>query len=317
MNLESQSESVSAATQPPFVLENRLEEPQTNNNFRPAAVLWLSSRLRVSGLLNELPSEELKTLLLVFTYITSNGEFVATPELLASALDVSVGKALSRLERLASLRWQDQPILAERKTESGLRFFSPSPSLFEKQTHLILPAPPSGGVGEAVLQVFGRSQPRIGGYRSEIIARSRQNYARPRAQVEAEINRFLGHDAFDEPENATPEVRQQIELLRRLAAHGIAIEHAETLVQNYLPERIKQQLDWISHRPARNPAALLKAAIENNYEMPPALRFASPPIADPAPQVSDEMPQTQPNLPPLQFLDSEPATPDATEGSDE
>ena len=282
-----------------------MEEPQTSDNFRPAAVLWLSARLRVSGLLQELPGEELKTLLLVFTYLTSQGDFMATPELLASAFNISVGKALGRLERLTSLTWQDTPILAERKTETGLRFFVPSRSLFEEQTHLILPAPPPGGVGEAVLQVFGKAQPRTGGFRSQIIAHSRQTYARPRAQVEAEINHFLGHDDFTEPENATPEVRQQIELLRRLTAQGIATEHAEMLVENYPAERIKRQLDWLQYRPARNPAALLRAAIEHDYEMPPALRFA---ISN-APKINDEpiieTPDQETDLPPLQVLDDE------------
>lgn len=79
----------------PFVLEHRLAYPQSNGDFTPSSVLWLTPCLRSSGLLQLLPGEELKTLLLVFTFLTPEGGFVATPELLASALETSKSKAAS------------------------------------------------------------------------------------------------------------------------------------------------------------------------------------------------------------------------------
>jgi hypothetical protein len=53
-----------------------------------------------------------------------------------------------------------------------------------------------------------------------------------------------------------------------LAAVGLEAEQIEALLQHFPAERIRRQLDWLPHRQARNPAALLIRAIEQNWSAP-------------------------------------------------
>jgi hypothetical protein len=58
------------------------------------------------------------------------------------------------------------------------------------------------------------------------------------------------------------------ELVLELVHVGISLRKARHLVDRYPAERIRRQLDWLPRRPARRPAPLLIAAIENDYDPP-------------------------------------------------
>lgn len=57
-------------------------------------------------------------------------------------------------------------------------------------------------------------------------------------------------------------------LLRKLEQAGLTTEQALQLLRRFTPLRIERQLRWLPYRNAKNPAGLLIAAIEDNYEAP-------------------------------------------------
>lgn len=281
----SQSPPVQPPPEPPFVLELRYEELQPNGTFTPQAALLLTPALRRSSLLQMLTTEELRTLIAALSCLTPNGTFAATPELVAPALGLSIGQAKDRLQRLTKRLWQEKPLLSEQPiqasqgTPSGLRFFVPGPLLFAVRHSYVLPHE-SMSAGDLTALLRDRGQPMQGGFRQQIIANSRTNYTRPRAEVEAQINRFLRgeyshHEPMEEKEEipATPEEETRLLLKRQLIALGITSPEATLLLDTYPQERIQQQLEWLPLRHARNPAGFLLAAIEGDYDPPMAVRL--------------------------------------------
>jgi hypothetical protein len=184
-----------AAKHPPFELELRYLDLQPDGTFTPSAAVLVTPAFAESGLLKLLSPEEMQTLLLLLSSITANGTFVATAETLAPSLGTWAGQMRSRLERLISRKWDGEPMLRCYTTETGLRLFSPSPSLFEVRRSQITPAPDIPGVPLEMPLPWRPEEVRTASVpRETIIAHSRETYGRPRAEVEAEINRFLGYE---------------------------------------------------------------------------------------------------------------------------
>jgi hypothetical protein len=73
--------------------------------------------------------------------------------------------------------------------------------------------------------------------------------------------------ARDRPGAARPAGEAQ-QLAPALEGVGLDAEQIEALLQRFPAERIRRQLDWLPHRQARNPAALLIRAIEQNWSAP-------------------------------------------------
>ncbi len=92
------------------------------------------------------------------------------------------------------------------------------------------------------------------GSREQVIAYSRQHYARPRAEVEKMVAQQLGQDI--------EETEEQQRLRYRLENVGLTKEQAKEIVSMYDADVIAQQLDWLPYRHAQNPAGYLLAAIE-------------------------------------------------------
>ncbi len=289
---------------PPFVLEERLEEVQTSGSFTPRCALWLSASFAQSGLLRDLADEELYLLLAVLSCLSPNGAFLATPERVAEAVGASPRAALQGLEGLCERAWRGQPLLRSHTTASGLRFFSPSPHLLEVRRGVVTPAPPGGQRVAASQEAQGRPAARSA-VREEVVAHSRARYARPRAQVEAEIEAFLrsgrglikvrtppaweaagqaempiteeqpqisdGEEAPSPETAVTPQARQWLHLKRALVEAGVPQHRADELLDLYPPERIERQIRWLPLRQARSPVAYLLAAIERDYAPPSGL----------------------------------------------
>jgi len=156
-------------------------------HFRPQAHVAFGAPLRTSGLLAALPPEAVKDLLLLLTFVTPNGHCAPTVGQIAAAMRVSPGKARSRLERLEALRWQAQPLLWHGSSESGLEFFSPLSLLAPVREDA---APPSAYVPPPPIQAASREA---------VIAHSRATYARPRAEVEAQIEEMMGYRKAHRP----------------------------------------------------------------------------------------------------------------------
>jgi hypothetical protein len=281
----------------PFVLERRSVDLQSDGTFTPEATVWLTPALLESGLLLRLTPTELQTLLLVLCGVTSNGDFVATSEFLAGALRLWPGQMRARLERLVGLQWQGEPLLRCQSTASGLRLFAPSPLLLSVRHSLVFPAPERGGAPLEVPAIVQQAGVHIGGgHRETVVEHSRSAYGRPRAEVEAEINRFLslgknpatlwpgttptgaGDEPVEEAEPPTPEEMAKRELARRLMAVGLGTEQARFLVDSFPSEIIERQLEYLPYRHARSPVGMLVASIEGDYAPPLAMRHAKPPV---------------------------------------
>ena len=73
------------------------------------------------------------------------------------------------------------------------------------------------------------------------------------------------------PSNGSPDEAQlseSEELVLALVEVGVSLRKAEHLVDSYPHEKIRRQLKWLPRRPAKRPASLLIAAIENDYGPP-------------------------------------------------
>lgn len=262
---------------PPFVLEIRQEEVKANGDFVPAAAVLVTESLRQSGLLAQLSSDDFQTLLLVLSCITANGYFVSTPELLAPIAGNTVFRMRGRLRRLSQVLWREQPLVTIQQAGDGQQFFFPSPHLLATRHSAILPATKwKRGQSVDSEMITGETSPAIpASSREAVIAYSRANYGRPRAEVEAQIERFLR----GEPEPSTPEEAARLLLRRRLLDKGLTQEQADRLLASYPPESLERQLVWLPYRYARNPAGLLMAAIEGDYDAPMAWRRTLKPVA--------------------------------------
>lgn len=288
------------AVPPPFVLELRSRELQNDGTFTPEAAVLLTPALLESGLLLALSPTELQTLLMVLSCVTSNGNFIATSEALASRLRLWPGQMRGRLEKLMARTWNGEPLLRSQTTESGLRLFAPSSALFTVRRTLVFAAPEGTGDTSkrfatrlerpAALQHQGARL--VGGLREAVVEHSRAAYGRPRAEVEAEINRFLSRDPFlsreaqpnpqgeqlpNNSEPLTPEEMAKQKLGGRLTAAGLGAEQARFLVDSFPAQTIERQLEYLPYRHARNPAGMLVASIEGDYAPPLGMRAASSP----------------------------------------
>lgn len=58
------------------------------------------------------------------------------------------------------------------------------------------------------------------------------------------------------------------ELILELIQIGVGLRKAESLVRAYPETRIRKQIDWLPLRAPRQPASLLIASIEHDYDPP-------------------------------------------------
>lgn len=289
--MESKSPALSTApsdqTQP-ILIELRQTDKARNGTFRPEAYLKLTPALRTSGLLAALPAEELKNLLFLLSYVNPNGDCMPTVTQLAQAMGVSTVKAHARMQRLIRFKWQGEPLAVFLRPVSGIDGYMPNPRLIAYE-HTAQPS-----------QEAPDSRPpyRAAG-RAAVIAYSRQHYARPRAEVEREMAQRMGWplpEAAPLPEAVPPSTAanlpkdeaapplsapspapasgdsQAAQVRQRLLNLGISSEQTDALLQRFDLLRIQRQLHWLPYRKVRNRAGFLVAAIEDNYEAPPALR---------------------------------------------
>jgi len=282
----------------PFVIIPQRLDETPSGSFRPGAQVAVTPALRTSGLLLALPSEELRSLLLVLTFVTANGHVHPSALELAQALRQPVGRTRARMRRLERFLWQGRPLLYELRRESGLHAYAPSPRILGTKQAAPIPATAAPGDRAAA--------------REAVIARSRAAYARPRDEVEREIaerngwpwpfrsiaeaHEELRRKALDRanappgqpssptdlspplslipmPTNLTQD--PTYELRQTLLLLGVPADQADTLLAHFDADRIRRQIEWLPFRRAKSPARLLVASIYNDYE-PPAVLHERP-----------------------------------------
>lgn len=246
----SQSPLIPENREKPFLVEIRQERPQRNGTFIPAASLKITESLRTSGLLHALEPDELKSLIYLLTFLTPEGNCTVSSPILASGMKVPTHQAKASMHRLAKRRFLENAIITEVAHDNGLLTYSLHPRWVGYE-HLTVSPPHS------------TSPVRVSS-RSTVVAHSRQQYARPRAEVEKIIAEQLGHDAT--------ETEEQKKLRIRLENAGLNSQQAKETIAAYPADAIAQQLDWLPYRNAKNPAGYLLAAIEGRYQEPKAIR---------------------------------------------
>ena len=281
----------------PFVLHLLRHDERVGGDFRPGAHIAFTPALRASGLLLSLSGEDLKSLLLVLTFVHPNGHIQPTLLELSQALRQPQGLTRARLRRLERFLWQGRPLLHEVRRDSGLHAWTPSPRILSVE-HASQEKPQQAGSDPAY----------VAAGREAVIAHSRATYARPREAVEREIalangwewpHRTLGErkeelrQKAQEADLSLPQERANPSLLNPdnsphmnapspsephadlrcdLAAWGVPGDLIARLLADHDPAKIRNQLDWLPMRNANDPARFLVAAIRKDYAPPASVR---------------------------------------------
>ena len=242
----------------------------------PEAFVMLNKTLRESGFLMALPPEDLKSLLVMLTFLSPNGHCIISVQQLATAFHLSPRKTRLRMNRLVDYRWLDQPIIRYHRADSGVETYALLPGFLPVVEERIQPLP------QPVLKAAGREA---------VIEHSRRKYARTREEVEAEIAQLnnwkpIGEKVIAEVKPLDPETARVREAL---IAAGLLEQQADDLLDRYDIPRIERQLEWLPLREARSPVGFLLSAIKNDYEAPPGWipDVSQKPIEQPQ-ELSDE-----------------------------
>ena len=83
----------------------------------------------------------------------------------------------------------------------------------------------------------------------------------------------------------------------KMMALGVAKEQALDLLARFDVDRVERQVAWIGRRNAKNPARFLAAAVEGDYEAPPAARVRQAPAGGAEPD-GRPRPNIDPDAPP-------------------
>ena len=277
-----QQNSYDNQPQPPLTIVLERLDITPDGRFRPSAFIKLTKAVRTSGLLQALPPEELKSFLILLSFLTPNGACSPTVQQLAGAMHVSQGKARARMQRLAQLRFENQALVIPLTHGNGQEAYALNDKLIPTIEQPIEEA---------------RPEPIKAVPRERLIEYSRRRYAKTREEVEKQIAEINGwelppptakvardkavrdkalsdKDASDGDSSQTQPDQQPAEdsafkdLRRRLQNVGVAPDQIEYLLTTFDIEHIKKQLKWLPFRQARNPSAYLVAAIVGDYEEP-------------------------------------------------
>ena len=252
--------------EPPFTIYIEHRNKTRDGHWRPAAYIRLTSSLRTSGLVWALPPEDLKSFLVLLTFLTPNGSIVPTVPQLATALQLSETKTRDRMGRLVAARWHGQPIVLSHQMGNGLEAFTPAPGLLPLHE-------------ECADQPINPQAPYRATPREVIIEQSRQLYAHPRAEVEQMVGEQLGHKIRDDDGTPAMPVAFPIaadesdpSLRGELQRVGLRPDQVNELLASFDTVRIRRQLMWLPYRTTRNPVVFLLAAIKDDYAAPTSFR---------------------------------------------
>lgn len=243
----------SPETTTPFLIEHAVHEPKPGEVLPAPRILLLTRNLRTCGLLERMSGEATRALLALLACLNPNGRIRPDVREIAALLGVEERIARKWLGQLAHTGFEGEPLVRLETHESGLE----TVHLSARAVAEVVPPP-----------LPAEEPPALVSSREEIIAHSRAAYARPRAEVERDILRQLGH----EPEETEP--GPVGDAWRRLSALGVPNEQIRRLIDAFSLDVINDQIDWLPLRgEVRNRARYVIAAIEGNYEPPARVRL--------------------------------------------
>ena len=243
-----------ASAQPPLSILVAPRDVGREGTWRPDAFIAMTKTLRTSGFLMALPPEDLKSFLVLLTFLSPNGHCTIMVQQLATAFHLSPNKTRGRMNRLVDFRWLEQPIIRYHQAQSGVETYALIPGFLAVKEERIQPPP----------QPLFQAAPR-----EVVIEHSRRKYARTRAEVEAEIAELNGWKPIGDKVEAKPLDPQTAKVREGLIEAGLLFQQADDLLLRYDLPRIERQLEWLSLREARSPVGFLLSAIKNDYEAPP------------------------------------------------
>ena len=263
------------SSEPPLSILVMPRDVGREGAWRPDALVSLTKTLRTSGFVMALPPEDLKSLLVMLTFLSANGLCTVMVQQLATAFHLSPGKTRTRMNRLVDFRWLDQPIIRYHKNESGVETYALMPGFLPVvEEQIQRPAAP-------LLKAVPREV---------VIEHSRRKYARTRAEVEAEIARLNNWKPIGENVETKPLDPHVAKVREKLIQAGLLEQQADDLLDRYDTPRIERQLEWLPLREARSPVGFLLSAIKNDYEAPPGWKPANSERPDnPAQEGPDEI----------------------------
>ncbi len=216
------------------------------------AQLVLSPNLRISGLLRVLPPDLLQIFIALLTFQEAMGEVRAATESLAETLGLHPDQVQQRLQLLAAYTFDGAPLIFPSSMDAS----SSTEHTYSLSKRVGVPvdiSPPAQANEKPYRPVP----------REEIVKRSRERYATPRAEAEVIVAEQLGN----KPPEPVPEGREG-EAYKAMLAVGVLDPDARQLLAEFPIESIEAQLGWLPARGARNPARFLTAAIRGDYASP-------------------------------------------------
>jgi hypothetical protein len=251
--------STTPSTTPFIVLHEHRDESM--GHATPAAHLVITPVLKASGLLKQMTDTDAKSLLALLSFITPNGFIRVTAHQIAEAIGTSDAEAQDRMATLTRQLWEEEPLVLALTEQEGNSVEHEDHiighevyTLHPKAVAHVLPPPSLPDAPEPL--------PFAPAGRTAVIAASRAKYARPRAEVEQEIEVALGHPEVESEDSLEGEIR------RRLLAVGVSRDQVQELVEECPLEDIQRQLDWLPARGANSPSRFIVAAIRGNYSAP-------------------------------------------------
>jgi hypothetical protein len=226
----------------------------TNQTQSPT--ITISRDIRTSGLL-AMPSQDLQTLICLMTYTNEYGNCIVSGRDIARSLNLSEKQGVERLRRLLELRFHGKPLVVNEGMGSNS-------GKFAKGRYSVAPLPG---------MEFGLCSRRYDGQASE-----EGCFPLPPGKIVKLSDEKPASVSSADDSNVVDNIKQQDEgkvqegesgLLELLRKHGVTESTASELAQDYPADRIARQLEMISYRNARNPAAMLVKAIRDDWAPPP------------------------------------------------
>ncbi len=230
--------------EPPLAIFIERRDKTRDGHWRPRCFCHADAQPAHIGFSFALPPDDLKSFLLLLTFLTPNGGCAPILPQLAAAFQLSEGKARARLERLMAARWHGQSLVVPYHTGNGTDAFMPTPGLLSIQER----------EDEQPASPLYTAAPR-----EVVIEHSRRTYGRPRAEVERQIAEQMGLKPEAETKSSTmetpvappqaesridePDVALRVNLLRA----GLRRDQADALIARFPESRIRRQLMWLPY----------------------------------------------------------------------
>ena len=264
----------------------------------------ISGAIRSSGLLAFLSPEDLQTFICVLTFVDGSGRCELSARTLGQALNLSEKQAQKRLKKLCGIRWQSRPLVIKESGRERGRFTPTGYQVMEAEGVGVIGGDESeagmtgdGGSREDGWQDRMRSHLHTNRDGADDGKDAQESGAMPRREGIAEMTKRSsssgaqadgvegkGHDKEPVTDSCHVVVENidkrhttqgndavvEKQILSQLIAAGVSASAASEMMKQYPLERVACQVRMLRFRSAREPAAMLVKAIQDDWAAPSA-----------------------------------------------